>query len=87
MMRYGFERGAYGIMGGGVGSFLMILFMLLLLALVILGLIALIRYLQIGHKSAPTVDDSAMMILNERFARGEINDEEFNAKKAALSKR
>lgn len=87
MMRYGFERGVYGMMGGGFGSFLMILFMLLLLALVVLGIIALIRYLQIGRKGTPTMDDSAMMILNERYARGEINEEEFNAKKAALGKR
>lgn len=85
MMRYGFEHGGYGLMGG-VGSFLMILFMLMIVALVVLGILALIRYLKATGTQSPAPTENALLILNERYAKGEINDEEFSAKKALLSK-
>lgn len=71
---------------GGVGSFLMILFMLMIVSLVVLGIMALIRYLKTTGTQNPAPAENALLILNERYAKGEINDEEFSAKKALLSK-
>lgn len=74
-------------MMGGVGGFFMILFMLMLLVLAVLGIMALVRYLQLNRKPSLQIEDNALSILNERYAQGEINDEEYAAKKAALTKR
>lgn len=84
MMRYGLGYGGYGMMGG-TGGFIMTLFMLLVLALVILGIVALLRYVKPGAKILPGTDDNALNILKERYARGEINDEEYAAKKTMLT--
>ena len=85
-MRYGL----YGIRGIGLGGGLfMLLAGLVFIFLVVLCIIALIRYLRTNHKpfdhNADNTD-SAMRILNERFARGEINEEEYAKKKAELRK-
>ena len=56
--------------------------MLLFWALIIVGLIVGIRWLIRGNKST---SDSALGILRERYARGEINKDEFEEKKKALS--
>jgi putative membrane protein len=49
--------------------------------LVIIGLILLIRYLWIGGKRE---NESALEILQKRFARGDISKEEFEEKKKDL---
>ncbi len=67
----------WGMWGIGV----MILF-LLFWVLVIVGLLIGIRWL-IGQVRG-TRQDSAHQILRERYARGEINKEEFEAKKRDL---
>lgn len=85
MMRYGFGNGGFGMMGGTWG-FLMTLFMLLLIVLAILGIVALVRYLQKSKPVAVPAENPALMILNERYARGELNDEEYTTKKATLMK-
>jgi len=66
-------RGGIGMMVGG----------LLFLGLIVLGII-LASHPAGGGISANT--DSAMKILNERYARGEIGDDEYAAKKAELRK-
>ena len=66
----------WGIFGIG-----MILMMLLFWVLVIVGLIAAIRWLT-GQKGPRS--DSALEILRQRYARSEINKEEFEAKKRDL---
>lgn len=62
---------------------------LLLLALLVIAIVALVRRAN-GHRPAggekptdPSVG-SALNILNERYARGEISDEEYRAKKDQL---
>jgi putative membrane protein len=68
-------------MGGawGVGMmFMMLLFWILVIAALVLG----IRWLMGQGKEARS--DSALEILRQRYARGEINKEEFEAKKRDL---
>lgn len=78
MMGYG-----YGMMGYGWGWLMMIGIFIL----VVLGIIALIRYLQKSVQPDRQVrDKTALDILNERYARGEISDEEYQRKKAEVIK-
>jgi putative membrane protein len=65
--------------GWGIGMMAM---MFLFWALVIVGLIVGIRWL-LGQGKA-TRSDSALEILRQRYARGEINKEEFESKKKVL---
>ncbi len=75
-----------GMMGsmGWVGALMMLVFWILL----IVGLILLIKWLLIKTRSesAPKAssNSSALEILKERYARGEIDKEEFEEKKKDL---
>ncbi len=73
----------YGMMGG-FGFLLMIIFWLLIVALIVL---LIRRLVSSGHTgiSSPPQADSALEILKKRYARGEIDKEEFEAKKKDLS--
>ncbi|MEE8239901.1 MAG: SHOCT domain-containing protein [Nitrospirales bacterium] len=64
----------------GIGMMLM---MILFWGLIIVGLVFGIRWL-ISEGKAPR-SDSALEILRQRYARGEINKEEFETKKQELS--
>ena len=69
---------------------------LIVLALLIAGVVLLVRLLKPKHVGAdhtyqnmgnfPQNLDSAMRILNERYAQGEISDEEYATKKIELRK-
>jgi putative membrane protein len=61
----------------------MMLMMLVFLGLVIAALVLGIRWLVTQGREPRT--DSALDILRQRYARGEINKEEFEAKKRELS--
>lgn len=63
----------------GIG---MMFFMLLFWGLVIVGIVLGIRWLINQGKDSRS--DSALEILRQRYARGEINKEEFEAKKRDL---
>jgi putative membrane protein len=72
----------YNMMGGGWGIF-MFIFMLIFLALAIAGIVLLVRYLSPPHaRSKPSED--ALEILKRRYARGEIQKDEFEEKKKDL---
>ncbi len=68
-------------MGSGLGWFLMILFWVL----VILGIVYLIKAIA-GSAKKGEKEESAMNILKKRYARGEINKEEFEKMKDDLMK-
>jgi len=74
MMSFGF--GPFG----GFGWIFMILFW----ALVIIGIVALVRWLS-NQSMGGTSNKSALDILKERYARGEIGKHEFEEKKKELN--
>ncbi len=61
------------------------LHMLLFWALIILGIIALLKWLK-APGSKDTYAKSPLHILQQRYARGEIDREEYEEKKAELMK-
>lgn len=79
------EWGMHPMWGGwGIWGIGMMLMMLVFWGAVIVGVVLGIRWLvSQGKESRPT--DSAMDILRQRYARGEINKEEFEARKRDLT--
>lgn len=69
--------GVWGMWGAG-----MLLFMVLFWGLVIVGLVLAIRWLL--HQGREPRADTALETLRQRYARGEIDREEFLAKKRDL---
>lgn len=72
--------------GTGFGMIFGLLFMLILLAALVVAVVLVLRAL--GLFGAPASTDNngkALDILKERFARGEINAEEFDQRKRLLS--
>lgn len=59
------------------------IFMIIFWGLVVLGIIFLIRWL-VGMSKTGKPEESALDILKKRYARGEINKEEFEQKKKDL---
>ena len=69
----------YGMMGG-FGWLFMILFLVVIVGV----LIGLFRYLGSGYHMGPTQSRTALDILNERYARGEIDRDEYQQKRGDL---
>lgn len=71
--------GGYGWMGLGW------IFMALLWVLIILGIVALLRWLGMGGNSSRDAQrNTPLEILQERYARGEIEQEEYEQKRRDL---
>ncbi|RSM38161.1 hypothetical protein DMA12_34025 [Amycolatopsis balhimycina DSM 5908] len=64
---------------GGVGMFV-------LMALVLAALVALVVVLARRAPQLPGQSDTARRILDERFARGEIDQEEYERRRDALTR-
>jgi putative membrane protein len=77
-----------GMMAGmGLWIVLVILTLLAILVLAILGSVWLVRSLQSGRTTRAGVadDEAARDLLRRRYAAGEIDDEEFERRLAALT--
>ena len=75
----------WGGMGGG-GWVVMAVLMLAFWALVVGGVVALFRNRRpTGSDSRTTPGPSAENVLDERFARGEIDEQEYHARRAVLN--
>lgn len=77
--------------GMGGGMWLMPIFGIIFLVLVILAIMALWRFIRGGAAGPQNAGhgaqaDRSLEILRERFARGEIDEEEFEARKRALGR-
>lgn len=84
---YNLHRIGYGFgMMGRIGG--MIIMMILFIALVVVGIIWLTK--NMNHKNSehtlPHPTDRSIEILNERYAKGEISDEEYAKMKMELKK-
>lgn len=80
--------GGYGHMwdGGWLGMGVGMIGMLLFWVLIILGIVVLVKWLAGAQSAAaPPPARSALDIVKERYARGEIEKEEFEQKKRDLS--
>jgi putative membrane protein len=83
-------QGMMGYYGGFSGGILMHIIMLLLWVLLIAGIVLLVRWVwdtaggrkrdAVGHEQQP----NALDILKQRYAKGEISREEFQAMKQDL---
>jgi putative membrane protein len=81
--------GGPGIMGGWGGGWFGMIFMGIFWILLIVGVIYLIKYLATSDRSRnffPSGGSRALDILKERYARGEIEEKEFEEKKRVLEK-
>jgi len=67
----------------GIWGMVMMLMMLVFWGVVIAGIVLGIRWL--AHAGRESKSDPALEILRQRYARGEINKEEFEARKRDLS--
>jgi len=88
---WGGQYGGWGMMGpwmmGGFGwMWLMPIFWILFLGLIIWGIVALVRGAgqPRGFDTSSGHPDSALEVLRKRYARGEINKEEYEEKKKDL---
>lgn len=73
----------YGWGGSWIGGLVILIFMALLLAGLVIVLVVLIRRPGISQSGQ---DDGALRILNERFARGEIDEKEYEQRRAILKR-
>jgi putative membrane protein len=71
---------------GGGGSLLGMGSMLLWWALIIVGIVFLVRWLSSSSRDTqPPSPDRSLSILRERYARGEIDKSEFDARRRDLA--
>lgn len=88
-------NGGYGM--GGAGGVIWVVIMLAVLALIVVGVVLLVRglshrndYGQAGYPQGPpggAGSNSALQVLEERYARGDIDQEEFLKRRADLTNR
>ena len=74
----------YGMAGFGFGG----IFMLVWWGIIILGIVMLVKWVltSLGAGGGRSGSDKALEILKERYARGEIDEQEFEKKKQELAR-
>jgi putative membrane protein len=78
----------WGPQGWGVGMWIvMAIAMVIFWAIVIFGIVALVRYLGHSHDASSTPTSDPEAILRERFARGEVDEEQFRKSLGTLRER
>ncbi|MHA1554021.1 MAG: SHOCT domain-containing protein [Alphaproteobacteria bacterium] len=86
--RYGHGPHMWGWGGGGYGMFIGPFFMIVVLAAIIALVVLLVRWLggpwSVAQSSRQLQAGRALDILKERYARGEIDKEEFEARRRVL---
>lgn len=82
MMGYGWGNG-FGMMGGVGGFIMMMLFGILLIGLIFLLIFRGNNSCGTGHHTS-VQNNNALEILKSRYAKGEIDTEEFNQRKKEL---
>ena len=81
------QHGGGGMMGsGGYGGFGIPGFGLVFLTLLALGIVLLVGYARDRSESDAPSADRALDTLRERYARGELSTEEFEARRAELER-
>lgn len=70
---------------GGTGMIFMMFFMFLFFVLIVGGTILIFWWFASQSKTERSSKSSAMDILNERYAKGDISKEEYQEKKKELS--
>lgn len=85
---FGWHGSGYGMMGGMMGGFgsmgLMSIFWVLIIGLIVWAIVASVRGPNESKSPDPSRPDSALDILKKRYARGEINKEEYDEKRKEL---
>lgn len=82
-----YGNGWHMMPGMGRGMWLMPIFAIIFLVLVVLAIVALWRFIRGGPASRDSGGgDRSVQLLRERFARGEIDEEEFEARRKALNR-
>ena len=69
--------------GTGPGGVLMVLFMVAFWSVLVVGAVVAARYFSRARREAPPTS-TPLEILRQRFARGEIDEEEFTRRRAVL---
>jgi putative membrane protein len=73
-----------GMMGWGMMGWIGPIMMLVFWAAVVVAVIFLVRWITASTSGRAEAEDTALDILKKRYARGEIDKEEFEAKKKDL---
>lgn len=85
-------EGAYGhvhMLGGAGWGYMMMgpIMMIIFIGLVVLVVLAVIRWFGLGTTTGKSDEDRATALLRERFARGEIDEAEFETRLRTLEGR
>ncbi len=75
------------MMGWGYGLMAWIGMMLVPAAIILVVIFIVLKLIMNNNNKNETIPSNALRILDERFARGEIDEEEYKEKKALILKR